>query len=171
MKKISYDFYHGESVPLLNQIWNGKFCHWNNIADGGVPFTVSIRSVSTTISDRILSFFDHCVLSLLQRFVQPFPVKNFAGSKTMLLRIYFARLGFSHSLALREQKPRADVFFPNWPWEILYKRLLFEDCSLSSSFSPWESPRSLKYFWYFLFSDGEIGQADCNMTIKVRGRP
>ena len=76
------------------------------------------------------SFFDHCVLSLLQRFVQPFPVKNFAGSKTMLLRIYFARLGFSHSLALREQKPRADFFFPNWPWEILYKRLLFEDCSL-----------------------------------------
>ena len=44
-----------------------------------------------------LSFLDHCVLALLQRFVQPFPVKNFAGSKTMLLRIYFARLGFSHS--------------------------------------------------------------------------
>ena len=153
----------------LNQIWNGKFCHWNNITDRGVSFNVSIRSVSTTISGWNFVFFDHCVLSLLQRFVQPFPVKNFAGSKTMLLRIYFARLGFSHSLALREQKPRADFFFPNWPWEILYKRLLFEDCSLSSSFF---LHRKVQDHWntsgIFVFSDGEIGQADCNMTIKVR---
>ena len=160
-------FFHGESVHLLNQIWNGKLCH--NIVDGGVPFTVSIRSVSTTISDRIL-FFLITVCSLFSNALSnPFLSKTLLAQKQCCyVYILLGYIGFSHSLALREQKPRADFFFPNWPWEILYKRLLFEDCSLSSSFSPWESPRSLKYFWYFLFSDGEIGQADCNMTIKVR---
>ena len=135
----------------------------------GYPSLWALEVFQQQFPDGISFFFDHCVLSLLQRFVQPFPVKNFAGSKTMLLRIYFARLGFSHSLALREQKPRADFFFPNWPWEILYKRLLFEDCSLSSSFF---LHRKVQDHWntsgIFVFSDGEIGQADCNMTIKVR---
>ena len=116
------------------------------------------------------SFLDHCVLSLFSNALSnPFLSKTLLAQKQCCyVYILLGYIGFSHSLALREQKPRADFFFPNWPWEILYKRLLFEDCSLSSSFSPWESPRSLKYFWYFLFSDGEIGQADCNMTIKVR---
>ena len=39
MKKVSYEFYHGGSVHILNLKWNGKYCRWKSFADGGVPFS------------------------------------------------------------------------------------------------------------------------------------